>query len=214
MSKNTGVNQELRNVIAQGAIALMVCVGAYMFLVDPSSTKLAAARADEAHLVSQASAAEALRNNAPQISAAATRARDEAQKISQTGRLARSEQELFAALSALAARSHIRVDQMTPSKLLGTAKPTAPTATPTPEGSENSLTAAQGYMIDATASYSDIANFIKAVRTELGYCTVKSVRMMPTSDTRTKLVHVVVETEHYSFDASPVSLTADAAGAH
>lgn len=221
MSKKPALSQDLRNVFAQGMIGFMVSIGAYMLLVDPASKKLAAAKAQEISIASQASAAESLRNIVPQISAAATRARDEADRIVQTGRLARQEQELFAALSALAARTGIRVDQLTPNKLTNTAK-AAPPGQPTPapgavDVAENAATSAIGYTIDATASYSDLATFLKATRTELGYCSVKSVRISPTSDIHKKLVHAIIMTEHYSFDASPAVLTsADTAagGAH
>lgn len=209
MSKKPPQNQELRNVVAQGAIALMVCLGAFMFLVDPATKKLAIARAQEATLVSQASAVEALRNSVPQISAAATRAREEAERIQQTGRLARQEQELFAALSSLAARSKIRVDQLTPNKVIGTNKLSAAgqPASPASDQPESSLNAAFGYTIDATAPYSDLAAFLKAVRTELGYCLVKSVRIAPTQEVNANLVHAIIVTEHYSFDATPLAST-------
>ncbi len=217
MSNKAAVNQDLRNVIAQGAIAFMVCLGAFMFLVDPASKKLASARAQETMLLSQASAVEALRNSVPQISAAATRAREEAERIQQTGRLARQEQELFAALSSLAARSKIRVDQLTPNKVIGTNKlPGAgQSASSAPEQPESSLNAAFGYTIDATAPYSDLAAFLKAVRTELGYCLVKSVRISPTQDLNSNLVHAIIVTEHYSFDASPLAAAGPGSeGAH
>jgi hypothetical protein len=203
MTAKNGPPSEIRSVIAQGAIALMVCIGGYMFLVDPQATKLAAAKAQEASLLSQASATESLRDMAPQITAALARSKSESERIYQTGRLARQEQELYASLTSVANTCRVRIDQMSPNKLSGPVKPGQAAQNPT-DSQDGGPNAAVGYTIDATATYSDIADFLKAIRTELGYSIVRSVRMTPTSDTRQKLVHALIETEHFSFDASPV----------
>jgi len=188
---------ESRNVIAQAVIAFMVCIGAYMLLVDPKAVKLAAAKAEEDRNASEARSAEALRDLVPQISKAEAAAKAMADKIHQTGRLARQEQELYAALTSAANTCHIRIDQMSPTRVGATNK----AGQAGPEFAEGSANAAVGYTIDATSTYNDLAAFLKIIRTEIGYSLVKSVRMSPTPDS--KLVHAFIETEHFSFDASP-----------
>src|SRR5262249_42252561 len=131
------------------------------------------------------------------------RAKASADRIEQTGRYARQEQELYAALTSAANACRVRIDQMSPSKLGSGKGGHAPTG---PEMPENGPNAAVGYTIDATATYTDLAAFLKSIRTDLGYSLIKSVRLNPTQDTKSKMVHAYIETEHFSFDASPVAL--------
>jgi hypothetical protein len=205
MSTTKAPPNEVRTVISQGVIALMACVGGYMFLVDPLSNKLAAARAEEESIASRARAADSLRDSVPQITAAVARARAEAERIHQTGRLARQEQELYATLTSVANECKVRIDQMTPNKILTAAK-AGQNAQTAPDSLEGGPNAATGYTIDATATFSDLAMFLKAIRTDLGYSIIKSVRMTPSSDTRRKTVHAFIETEHFAFDAAPIEL--------
>ncbi len=201
---------DLRTVVSQGVIGLAVCVGGYMMAADPPAAKLAAARAEESSLRAQARDAEALRDIVPQITAASARSKAEAERIHQTGRLARHEQDLYAALTSVANECRVRIDQMSPMRLSTGAKAGQP-GTPGSDAAETGLNAAVGYSIDAAASYSDLTLFLRKIRTEFGYSIVKSVRLTPSSDPRTKLVQAYIETEHYSFDATPVEV-ADAAG--
>ena len=135
-------------------------------------------------------------------------AQTEAENINQTGRLARKEQELYASLSNLARRYSIRVDQMMPAKVLAANAKSGPqTGQPAAENPDSGPNAAVGYTIDATATYGDIAEFVRSIRSELGYSVVKSVRLSPIPDNHSKLVHAFIETEHYSFDASPIQMT-------
>ena len=200
MSAKPASGQNLRDVIAQGAIGLMVCMGAHMFLVDPVAKKLGAAKAKEASIASQAGAAQGLQKVEPLITAACKKAREEADRIRQTGRLASHEQELFAALSMLATRHNIRVDQMTPHKLTALAKTPGGSAAPT-AGSDG--VSGVAYTIDASANYSDLAEFLRSLRTELGYSVIKGVRISPGMETRQKVVHAFIETEHYAFTVLP-----------
>lgn len=212
MSTPSAKSNELRTIIALAVIAGMVCVGAYTIIYDPIAKKLLTAKAEETALTSQVRAAEVIRDTLPQVTAAVQKAAADASQINDTGRFAREEQELYAALTSLASKHRVRIDQMTPT-LTSEAKGSS--------GSTSATDAAQGttvvaYTIDATATYVQMAAFIRSLRTEVGYCNVRTVRITPTSETRQKLVHAFIETEHYSFEASPISLSANAApeGAH
>lgn len=208
MSATPKKNQGLRDALAQGSIGLMACVGAHMFLVDPVLKKISAAKAQEMSLASQANAAENLRKITPQITAASQRVGEEAERIRETGRLASHEKELFAAMSTLATRHNIRVDQMSPKKLSPLVKNPAAGATASPADG----VAGVAYTIDASATYNDLADFLRAIRSELGYTSIKALRMSPGSETRQKIVHAFIETEHYAFDVVPVEPPAEAGG--
>lgn len=203
--KKSGANDP-RTVISQGVIGLAICVGGYMMAVDPVNAKLATAKAEEAALRGQARDAEALRDIVPQITAASTRAKAEAERIHEAGRLARNEQDLYATLTSIANECNVRIDQMSPVKVL------AKTGQVQDAGASG-FNAATGYTIDAAADYTDLTRFLRRIRTELGFAIVKSVRLTPTMDTRVKMVQAYIETEHLSFDASPVDLTAVPGGA-
>jgi hypothetical protein len=205
--KKAGANDP-RSVISQGVIGLAICVGGYMMTVDPVNARLATAKAEEASLRAQARDAEALRDIVPQITAASARAKAEADRIHEAGRLARNEQDLYAALTSIANECNVRIDQMSPVKVATKAAP-GQAVDPNASG----LNAATGYAIDAAADYTDLTRFLRRIRTELGYAVVKTVRLTPTMDTRVKMVQAYIETEHYSFDASPVDLSASTGGA-
>jgi len=206
--KKSGTNDP-RTVISQGVIGLAICVGGYMMAVDPVSAKLATAKAEEAALRAQAREAEALRDIVPQVTGASARAKAEADRIHEAGRLARNEQDLYATLTSIANECNVRIDQMSPVRI--TAKGAASGQVPDPAAP--GLNAATGYSIDAAADYTDLTRFLRRIRTELGFAIVKTVRLTPTMDTRVKTVQAYIETEHFSFDASPVDLTAGPGGA-
>lgn len=193
-----GSKDDIRTVISQGVIALAICVGGYMMAADPPAGKLAKAKAEETALRAQARDAESLRDIVPQITAASAKAKAEADHIHETGRLARQDQDLYATLTSVANGCKVRIDQMSPIKLNGTQRQA------TTESAEGTLNAAVGYTIDATATYADLAIFLRKIRSEFGYSVVKSVRLTPAADVKSKLVQAYIETEHYSFDASPV----------
>lgn len=204
MKVKKGNANDPRTVISQGVIGLAICVGGYMMAVDPVSAKLAAAKAEESALRCQTRDAECLRDIVPQITAASARAKAEADRIHEFGRLARNERDLYATLTSIANECNVRIDQMSPVRIAAKA------ATPgqAPEVATSGLNAATGYTIDAAADYTDLTRFLRRIRTELGYSIVKTVRLTPTMDTRVKTVQAYIETEHLSFDASPVDLSA------
>src|SRR5256885_11853316 len=47
-----------------------------------------------------------------------------------------------------------------------------------------------------------IFSFLRAIRSELGYSRVRSVKMLPLFDEKVKAVRALIETEHFAFDPS------------
>lgn len=205
-------DQERRQLFAHGAMGLAACVGAYMALVDGPRKQLVATRTESIALAEQVRAAESLRDQVPAMTAALDKiARDEAQ-MKDMGRLAREERALFAAVMSLAGANHVRIDELNPVRSVGPAKAPPPPPGQAPAAPANDTTV--GYTMVAIASYEDVTAFITAIRTELGYALIRSVRMTPVQDERIKLVRAVIETEHYSFDTSPPKAPVADAGAH
>ena len=204
-------DQERRQLLAHGAIGLAACFGMYMALVDGPRKQLMEAQAKRALLTDQVRTTEGLRDQIPAMSAALGKLTREAEDIQTMGRLAREERGLFAAVMSLAESHHVRLDELNPVKTApGPRRPIGPAApTTVPTSNDTSV----GYTMVAVASYDNIAAFAAALRTDLGYSVVRSIRLTPVQDERVRLVRAVIETEHYSFDTSPPQpATADAGG--
>ncbi len=205
-------DQERRQIVAHGAMGLAACVGAYMALVDGPRKQLVDAHAQVQALTEQVRTAEGLRDQIPAMTAALDKATHEVSQIRDMGRLAREERGLFAAMMALAGAHHVRLDELNPARVTsgpGKDRAQLTALTNVPQGD-----IAVGYTMVAVASYDEIAAFTEAIRNDLGYTLIRSVRLTPVQDERVKLVRAVIETEHYSFDTSPRQPATADAGAH
>ncbi len=202
---------ERRQLFAHGAMGLAACFGAYMGLVDGPRKQLVDARAESHSLTDDVRSAESLRDRVPAMTTALDRSAHEEAQIRDMGRLARDERSLFAAMMSLASANHVRLDEMNP--IRSTAKPgQAPSSGQPAPAAPSDITV--GYSMVAIAAYDDIAAFAGAIRTELGYSQIRSIRMTPVQDEHVRLVRAVIETEHYSFDTSPPRPAVADAGAH
>lgn len=205
--------QDRRQVIPHVAIALAVCLGGYMALVDPVRHKLAAERGAADAPAKELQQGETLQADIARMTQAMQKVTEERARIDELGRAARDERKLFASIMGLAAASNVRVDELNPAKVVAPAAPAkaanAPAGTPAPVLVAPGDTAV-GYSMTAIATYEDLAKFLRALKSELGYTQVRSVRMMPVQDDKVKLIRATIETEHYAFDASPQSAAEDA----
>lgn len=187
-----------RAALAQGAIALALCVGGYMVAVDPARQEIVRVKGQTETIAAQLHEAEALRTDVSRLAAGREKARAEATHIEEAGRLARDERELYSALVALAESSGMTVDQLAPAKL--PPRPAFLPGQPVPADARDVVVA---YTITATGSYRSIAQFLRGLRGGMGYTLVRSVRLSPTADEASQVVRAVIETEHYSFDTAP-----------
>jgi hypothetical protein len=185
-----------RQAALHGIIGLGVCIGGYTLLTAPAANRLAHARAEAARLTGEVARSGAIRDRVPAMTSELGAATRELATIDQRGRLARNERDLFAAITALGEREHVRIDQLAPSKSPPGAKQDA-AAKPGDAGVRCSMT--------AVASYADLAAFLRAIRSELGYSVVRSVRVTPLPDDRASAVRATIETEHFAFalDGTP-----------
>jgi hypothetical protein len=195
-----------RQVVSHAAIGVSLCIGAYSFFVEPIHKRLAECRAREDQAVTDLRPAEGLQERLGAIKTALERADQEAARIRELGQPARDERDLFASVTSLAETCHVRIDQLAPLVLGPSASPGAARDPGAPAGpAPSARDAVAGYTIAVVCSYQDLAEFLRQIRSELGYSMVRSVRLTPLADERVRAVQAVIETEHYSFDASPDS---------
>jgi hypothetical protein len=197
-----------RNVVAQGAIILSICVGGYMALVDGPRQKAAQAQSECAAIAAQLKEAESLRDQVPAFTALRERCKTEGAALAECGRLAREERELFAAIMSLADQNRVTIDGLNPAKATGK-QAAAPGQPEAPDARDVTV----AYSISATASYPAMASFLRSLRTGLGHAQVRSVRLVPSAEDKAQLVRAVIETEHYAFDTTPPPATGTADGA-
>jgi Tfp pilus assembly protein PilO len=200
------VTDPRRQLLATAVIGLAACAGAYMGMVDQARSALARERARGASLAVKLQDAESARDSLPQFTAALARAREQAQAFERLSAPARDERALFSIIMAAAATHRLRIDQLNPSK--APLMPSASPGLPPPPGSDKD--AAVGYSLTAIGSYADLAAFLRTLRSDAGFTTIRSVRMIPTPDQSRQTARAVIETAHFAFDAAPLS-TDDAA---
>lgn len=196
MSKSV---QAARETITHGVIALSVCLGGYMLLVDGPRRGAAAARGEAETIAAQLREAESIRDQVPMLTAARQKTRATVQAFADAGRLAREERDLYAGIMAIADSCQVTVEQMAPAKLGSKSSAHQPMA----KEADSSRDLTVAYTITATGSYKAVATFLKSLRTDLGHSMVRAVRLAPLPADPEPIVRAVIETEHYSFDASP-----------
>jgi Tfp pilus assembly protein PilO len=198
--------QDRRELFAHGLIGVALCIGAYFMFIDSPRKKLADAQAEAEGLETQVRTAESLMGQVPALSKALERVDREVLAIRDMGRPAREQRGLYAAITSLAASNGVRLDELNPvavSATLGQDQHAAQGPKPA------DVTIA--YNMVGIGTYEQAAAFIAALRTQLGYSVVRSVRIVPVQDEHVRLVRAIIDTEHYSFDPSPVQ-AADAGG--
>jgi hypothetical protein len=192
-----------RQLVATGVIGVAVCLGGSMGVVGPAKRQLASARARVEVLNAQLRDAEAARDSTAEYTGALARVRSEARAVSDAGAMARDERQLFSALMASAAANRVRIDQLNPTKTVAAAPPPAAPGAPASAPPAGDRDVAVGYSMTAVGSYGDVAAFLRSLRSELGFTTVRSVRMVPTGDDSRQTVRALIETTHWSFDPAP-----------
>jgi hypothetical protein len=195
--------QDHRQLIAQAAIGLAVTVGGYMALIEPARKQLVQEREAAVAPGQQLKLGENLQREMSKMTETMHRLMRENARIAELGRPARDERDLFAAVMTLAESCNVRIDELNPAKIgpRPAVLPAAPAAEAQP-GLPAPGDVTVGYSMTAIATYDDIARFIKAMRTDLGYSAVRSVRVLPLNNDRVRAVRAVIETEHYSFETA------------
>lgn len=182
-----------RTAIAHASIGLALCYAVHALFVEPGARELAGAQARVDALLAEVQAAEAARDSLPGTTSALGLARAEAEAIADRGRPAREQSRLFSAVMELAAATGVQVERIAPS---GIAAP----ATGRP------LDTSVSCEIGAVGTYSSLTRFLAGLRSQLGFAAVRAARLAPVRDAEGELVAATILTEHFTADASPISV--------
>lgn len=201
----------VRRLGAELAIGLSLCAGAYMLLVDPLERRLTRTREEIGALRSRLSAASLVKVTPEQASMAIAQARGFAREVRRRSAPALSEADMFAALTALAQRHHVRLDLLQPTG----APRQAARSDDQPDRKPLPGDARTGCTLTFMADFTDAAAFLSDLQRDLGYALVRSARLTPTAEPGTRNVTVIAETEHRAFDTSVLEAAlAGAEGSH
>lgn len=222
-TKPTQKTDPAKQVGIELLLGVAVCAAGYFFVVDPAESRLAKAREQITALAAQTGASARPAIPPERAEALLKEAQERSRSIETRSALAKEQSALFAALMDLSGKHHIRVDQLQPTSGPAGRRPdrraSAPPPPPPPTGPGGAPGAAGDvpraptiesacvrYSIAATGSYADLASFIGALQTELGFTRVRSVRIDPVREATTPTVQVMIETEHYAFGIGDLAI--------
>lgn len=198
------MNTVQRDTLAHGVIAATILVGAYMLVVDRLRHQLGQTRDEVAALTLQVRDSEQLRDRVPELTQAMRRAEQQAAEIRDRSIAAGNDRALYTALTELAQKHKVRLDELNPAA--ASARPTIESSGKTPpvpvDAAATEVEQAVAFSMVATASFSNIAEFMHAIQTQLGYSVIKNARILPVSE-EPGMVRATISTEHYAFDVTP-----------
>lgn len=183
----------IRTLIAEGSIALAVCAGAYLILVDP-------AEAERRALAQQGTAPPAATAQAPDADAAAlvkslTDIRAFALRINQNSALSLDESTIVNRYMKEAARCGVRIESVQPSTTRGrgpTSASKAATSQPVDRFADFDLRVA--------GEYAAVTAFIARIQDFGGYTVVSSVRIAPDRAPGSTTVQASIDVGHLAMD--------------
>lgn len=204
----TAITHVVRSFLPELAIGSACCAAGYFFLVEPLAKQLAAAHAQ----VDTLSLTIAKAQSQPTAHDAARTAQAKAilDAIAARSSVATDQAQLLQTVSNLADASRVRIEQFNPASPRGPRPTPGQTATkPDPKVEQRSA-----FSISITATYADAARFIRTLQQEVGFTTIRNIRLVPVSVDKPDLVSVVIDTEHVAVNtkALAASQAAPAAG--
>lgn len=186
----------VRSFLPELAIGCACCAGGYVFVVSPMQTRLASAQAEVDALNLAITRSTAQPAAAAQAERSAERARAALAVIDGRSALATDPTAMLQAVSELADRTGVRIEQFNPIAPRGVrGAPGQPAPRVDPKVEQRCA-----FSVTLTATYADAARFIGAMQQEVGLTAVRSVRMVPVGADRPDVVTVNLETEHLAFD--------------
>lgn len=187
------INQVVRSFLPELAIGSACCAAGYFFLVDPLVKKLADARAEVDALTLTITRSE----NQPPVAADGARAafaKNALDAIAVRSTLASDQARLLQAVSTLADSCNVRVEQFSP------ATPRGPRQIPGQSAAkvDPKIEKRTALSISLTGTYADTARFVRAMQQDIGFTTLRQLRLTPTGGggTGPDFVTVVIDTEH------------------
>jgi Tfp pilus assembly protein PilO len=205
-----------RRIVCEFFVAAAVCAGAYFFAVDSAKGRLSAVRKQ----TSEAQMKEAARAGIGGLTDAQVHdlqrvTLERAEEIKAGSLPATDEATMFARISELASANSVRIDQLNPQTISGSAAPVVlppgvSSGTPAAAAVEQAASAAKdsriGYTMSITGGYANLAGFIGAVSRELGYTQIRSVRLSQPDVRNPGVLRAEITSEHHAFDLSAVKV--------
>jgi len=194
------LTQVIRSFLPELAIGSACCAAGYFFFVDPLVSKLALARA-EVDTLTLAVAKGAGRPSATDDGAKTKLAKDALDAIATRSALAADQARLLQVVSTLADTCQVRIEQFNP------AAPRGPRAAAgqSPAKPDPKIEQRTALSISLTGTFADTARFIRAIQQDVGFTTVRSLRISPTSSTTPDVVSVTIDTEHVAVNTKALA---------
>lgn len=222
---------DLRPLMGHVIIALAICVGGYMVLVEPQRRSLVEVQNQIATVQAEIAGATTLTGKVSSLTSRLKELMGEAKAISQAGAIARDETELYEMITTLASDNKITVQQMTPIKqeqrgaargaaapqrppVVGGGPAVGPAAGPSPmepagAGAPGAAPAVSGpsdtmigYGLTFVADYADVTRFLSDLSNKAGLSQVKTVKLSPTNGESGSAVQGEISVEFYAFDVA------------
>ncbi|MFN0011168.1 MAG: hypothetical protein ACKVS8_05925 [Phycisphaerales bacterium] len=211
----------VRSLLAEGGIGLAVCAGLLYGLVEPIERRTAAVRAAVAQVEAGPASGEAESPDGARAALAAAVA--EAADVAATSAPAATQSDLFAAVMRLAETHRVRVEQLQPATMTGTvrAPPAAPPSpvvaaaagVPSPALAPAKPETVLGCSLSVVSDFGSLVLFVDELQRQAGFGRVHTLRLSPMNEAGSRAVIAAVQSEHVSFDTSPVRAAAGLASA-
>ncbi len=193
--------EQVRTLGAQLMIAAAICGGLYAMIADPMRKRASTKEAELAAIVSDHDGAAATLANLPQIVATHDETQRLAARYEEKSLSASDESVMFSQIMDMSARAGVVVAQITPASS-GASRGAGKVEEVLRPGDMSVR-----YAFSGTGSYTATAEFLEALQTDWGYCTLKNCRITPDFNSKedggVKFSMVI---ELFGFDASPITL--------
>lgn len=196
----------VRSVASQGLIALSLCAGAYMMLMEPAERRLKDLRAEVARRQSAAAQCASSTMSISQLTALRDSCSAAVADLQTRNTQSSSEAQLFESLVKLAGESGVRVESMNPSAVTAARKPATaiahqPGAMPAAKLDDRRY----AYTLRVQCTYDQLVRFVESLQGGAGFANVRAVRLSPSNEPGSRLLSATIETEHLWFDLSAVN---------
>lgn len=195
------MNSPIRQIGVELFIGVAACAAAYVFLVQPLDRRVGEAGAKNIELQAQIQRDSSQALPKQQIDAMRVEAAARGKSVVERSAFAADENATFGSLMALASRHAVRVEQLQPGTARTQKSKPAPVAAPLPPGTPEIATAPvkdrrSAVSMTVIGEYGRVAAFVRSLEREMGFTTVRTVRLTPVMDGATQRVHASIETEH------------------
>lgn len=189
-------------------IGVASCAAAYLFIVQPLNRRVGEAEARNDQFRQQIASYERTVEHNQAGGAEKLRAEAEAllSQVRRASAAGKDEGSTFESLMALATRHHVQVDQLQPGTPRASKQKPAPDQPPQPTANDRR----SAVSMTIVGEFADVVGFVRSLETELGFASVRSLRLTPMNQGDKPGVHASIETEHLWIDTGRAPAVAGA----